>query len=59
MVYSSSSYVDDLALAAAWSCMQGVAADCAEATTQVDAALANTAISKAVVSSRSLTNNRA
>ena len=39
--YSSSNSADDLALAAAWRCRQGVAGSCAEATSQLDKALAD------------------
>jgi hypothetical protein len=39
--YSSSNSVDDMALAATWRCKRGVTGSCAEATSQLDRALAD------------------
>jgi hypothetical protein len=41
VVYSGSNSVDDLAVAAAWRCRLGVTGSCAEATAQLDRAMAD------------------
>jgi hypothetical protein len=48
-VYYSYYNKDDLALAAAWQCKQGVVGSCAEATPHIDAALADNSIAKLLV----------
>jgi hypothetical protein len=50
LVYYSYYNKDDLALAAAWQCKQAVAGSCAEASSQLDAALADDSIAKLPVS---------